>query len=118
MSLLDQFKVGLDKAWLGIADLLQEAEFIKITRSNFDPISGVVSQTSTITKVMVGIVDFDNVTRTGSDIQAGDMRALVRASDLPATPSPGDLLAADGQTWTVIAVRGDLRIVWDLQVRR
>jgi len=118
MTLLDQLKTGIDAAWMRIADLLQEAEYIKITRSSFDPISGVVSQTSTITRILVGLVDYTASTRPGSDIEAGDRRALIRAADLPTTPTPGDLLAVDDQTWTVIRVSGDPRLFHDLQIRR
>jgi hypothetical protein len=118
MSLMDILKVEMSKAWLSISDLLTPAEYIAISGSAYNVATGQVSQTSTITSVMVALVDYEIGTRTGSDIQSGDRRVMIRASDLPAAPAPGDLVAVDGQTWSVISCRGDARLFWDLQVRR
>jgi hypothetical protein len=118
MSLIEILKVEMGKAWMSIRDLLTAAEYISISGSAYDPATRQVSQTSTITSVMVALVDYDHGMRTGSDIQAGDRRVMIRASDLPNSPQPGDLVAVDNQTWAVVAVRGDARLFWDLQVRR
>jgi hypothetical protein len=118
MSLIDLIKTEMSKAWLAVADLLTPAEFIKITRSSFDPATGTVSQTSTITRILVGLVDYTDGTRPGSDVEAGDRRAIVRASDLPSVPAPGDLLAIGAETWTVVRTGGDPRLFHDLQIRR
>jgi hypothetical protein len=118
MTLMNVLKIQMDKAWLMISDLLVQGEYIAISRSSYDPTTGTVSQTSTITRTMVALVDYERGTRQGSDVESGDRRALIRASDLPGTPSPGDLLAVDGVTWTVIQVSGDARLFHDLQVRR
>jgi hypothetical protein len=118
MSLMDLIKTEMDKAWLAASDLLVRGEYIAITGSTYDPATGRVSQSSTITSVMIALVDYELSTRTGSDIQSGDRRAMIRASDLPSVPTPGDLLAIGDQTWTVVRTGGDPRLFHDLQIRR
>jgi hypothetical protein len=52
MNLMTLIKTEMVKAWLSIVDLLTPAEYIKITRSSFNPATGTVSQNSTITRVL------------------------------------------------------------------
>ena len=44
MNLMTLIKTEMVKAWLSIVDLLTPAEYIKITRSSFNPATGTVSQ--------------------------------------------------------------------------
>jgi hypothetical protein len=118
MSLMDLLKTEMSKAWISVSDLLTSAEYISITGSAYNPATGQVSQTSTITSVMVALVDYDISMRAGTDIQAGDRRVMIQASDLPSHPQPGDLVAVDGQTWSVVGIAGDKRLFWALQVRK
>lgn len=118
MSLLDQLNTGIDTAWNAMADLLVPVAYTAIKRGSYSPSTGVVSQTSTITQLKAALVDYSDTTRSGSDIEAGDRRALIRASDLPGQPQPGDTLAVAGVVWSVVSVNGDPRVFHDLQVRR
>lgn len=119
MSLLAQVRAGLDSAWEALGDLKVEADYTRIVRGAYNPSTGAVTQSKTTVRVMVGLVDYTDEQRSNSDMQAGDMRALLRARDLPFEPQDEDVLTElDGRVWTVKKVAGDRRIYWDLRIRR
>jgi len=119
MSLLAQVRAGLDQAWEALGDLKSEATYKRIVRGAYNPATGTISQTISNTSVTVGLVDYTDEQRSGSDMQSGDMRILMRAKDLAFRPEDEDqIIESDGTTWTVKQVMGDKRLYWDLRVRR
>lgn len=118
MSVLGQIRSGLDLAWSALGDAKVSVQYVKIARGSYNPATGAVAQTKTVTTLDVGLVDYSDGIRRNDDVQSGDRRALIRAKDLAGKPGDGDLLVeADGTTWSVVKVSGDSRIYWDLQVR-
>jgi hypothetical protein len=109
-NILAKLRAGLNQAWVALGDAKTAIAYVSITQGSLTP--------TTITLINAGLVDYKAGTRPGSDIRAGDRRAIIRASDLPARPKSGDLIQADGTTWTVVAVQGDPRVFYDLQLRQ
>jgi len=85
----------------------------------YDPGSGSVIPGTTKTFRARGLVDDWGAYYLASQlVAAGDRKVSILAATLKTTPTPGDSVTADGQTWNVIAVQSDpAKAVWVLQVR-
>ena len=119
MSVLAQLRSGVDAAWAALGDLLIDAEYRRIVRGAYNPATGTVAETLTKVSLKAALVDFTSEERKGSDMEAGDRRAILRAKDLPFRADSADLIVdSDGTIWSVVQVQGDSRIYWDLRIRR
>lgn len=116
---------GIDTAWRIFEQRMKSCQYHAITPLPYDVETGTAGEVVTTTPVKAFIFDHDlSLAGGGSDIQAGDRRALLRASNLPEITDreksqPGDRLTDHkGQVYNVVLTRGDPDFYFDLTLRR
>lgn len=109
---------GINALWTAGAERLKPVVYRRFSQGTYDAATGLVPQTATDFPLKVFLLDFELGQIDGSDVQAGDARCYIRASDLPIARQDDKVIEADGTVWNVKAVRGDKDFYHDLTLRR
>ena len=109
---------GLDRAWVVLAPRLKTVTYRHVTTGTYQAATGTVPRTVATTTLRCFLLAFEMQQVAGTDVLASDLRAIIRASDLPAADEGDGLTDHRGIDWTVAAVRGDPDFYYDLVLRR
>ena len=122
MSVLQIVRSAFGQGWEALGDLRQTVTIRRVSRGAYNPATGQTSDTVLSANVLVVLTSFEAELVDGTDIRVGDLRCLIRASDIAFRPEQGDTVELqNGQRWSIERATGDLYdppIYHDLTLRR
>ncbi len=118
MGINASITAGVNALWVAGAERLKSVTYRRLEQGQYNPATGLTPQTAIDLPLKCFLLDFELGQIDGSDVQAGDARCYIRASDLPIARQDDKVIEADGTVWNVKAVRGDKDFYHDLTLRR
>ena len=122
MSLLATIRSAFNQGWEALDDLRQTVTIRRVSRGVYNPATGATTDTTVTATTLAVLVSYEADLVDGTDIRVGDLRCLIRASDIAFRPEQGDTVELqNGQRWSIERATGDLYdppIYHDLTLRR
>lgn len=121
-GILSTVRSAFDQGWNALGDLRQTVTVRRISRGIYNPATGKTTDNVLEADALCVLTSYEASLIDGTDIRVGDMRCILRGSDLDFRPEQGDSVTLpNGQVWRVMQASGDFYdppVYHDLTLRR
>lgn len=103
MSLRNAFKGAVDAAFAAAGDIPVTATY-RIKTSTYDPATMSNNETIATHEVQVIVQSYTTREQANQAIQPGDMKIMMKATEITFTPNANDEIIVEGNTYDIVDI--------------